>query len=104
MAEQSADHLEAYAICRSDAGKAVPQVVQPQIMDLCRGAYIHPRLAQRHDWLVRRSPGENVSAGWIALDVCQHPYRSVRQIDRFGAGLAVGKQEQPAVEMDMRPL
>ncbi len=60
MTQQGADHRQAQAASRADAGIAVTQIVQPDVFQVGRRAHPIPGLAERHDGLAGPATGKHM--------------------------------------------
>jgi len=103
VTKELADQRQGQAARNSDAGETVPQVVDTDILNVCRFADAIPRLADI----------DEVGAGFsadndegIAFDVGQGGQDLLGQrveVDRLAPRLAVGKVDQRSVNMDIVP-
>jgi hypothetical protein len=99
MAKQAADDRQAQTLGNRDAGGGMAEVMYPDVVQTGPGANATPRLSEVHQRLVLDPAGNNV---WVLGGDRQHPQAfqymncGFANIDRLGAGLAVGQLDDPA--------
>jgi hypothetical protein len=94
---------KAHAARRGDAGKRVPQIMQPHIAKPRRTADCSPWLFEVDQCCARLGARDHVRVAVEPRQLSQYGERRRRQVQGFSTGLAVGQSRLAALEIDPFP-
>src|ERR1700733_12520901 len=103
VAQQSAYYRQAQAARGANAGKTMPQIMEPDIGETGHPPHARPYFVNRWSRALRSSTWNDPRCICHARDLTKESSRRRVKIDDFSAGLTVGEAQALVLKIDVIP-